>query len=169
MEGFPVPNAIDVVALILILVGTLIGWRRGLSGELAHVISIIVAFILSISLHYPIGMWLGEHTRLSDDAGRTLAFVLTITFSMLAMAMVRFLIKNILKVVIEKEADKLGGLIAGFVRSAVMIIMLFLIMNMWPHEYLNRKFGEESLIGSVVIRCMPSLQSAVGDLQEDSD
>lgn len=169
MEYFPEPNAVDIAALIFIAVGVFIGLRRGLSGELAHLLSIAAAFIVGLSFHQPIGVWLAEHTRLSPQSGRAMAFFLAVVVAMLGMVLARLAVKNIMKVVIEKEADKIGGCIAGFVRSSVIVIAVFLVMNMWPHDYLNRQFGEESIIGSVVLKCMPSLRSALDDMQSDKE
>ena len=42
-----------------------------------------------------------------------------------------------------------------------MILIVVVMMNLWPHEYLNRKFGEESVVGTVVLRYMPSLRETI--------
>ncbi|MBN2302079.1 MAG: CvpA family protein [Lentisphaerae bacterium] len=171
MTGFPPLSVIDIVALVIVALGALIGYRRGLSGELAQLISVIVAFVISLLLYHPVGSWLHEHTQLNNrpQAAHAVAFIATIIGATIAMIILRYLLKRIMQVVIEKEVDKIGGVIAGFVRASILVVIVFLLLNMWPHEYLNRLFGEESVIGTAVLHCMPSFEeqfSSVKDLRE---
>lgn len=168
MGSFPPPNIVDFVALIFIVIGAFIGYRRGLSGELAQLISMAAAFVLSLFLYHPLGSWLHENTQLYDrpQLARALAYFATIVVATIAMVLLRFLLKRIMQVVIEREADKIGGVIAGLVRSIILVAIVLLLMNMWPHQYLNRLFGEESMLGTVVVRCMPSLHERVGSVDE---
>lgn len=158
MENIPPPNVVDILAFIVVAIGTFQGFRRRLSGELAHLISVVAAFTLGLYFFRPLGSWLCAHTRLSEQAAHMLAFIIMIIVAVAAMVLLQFVLKRIMKVVFEETVDKTGGVLAGFVRSAIFVIIVFLIMNLWPHDYLNRLFGEESVIGTVIIRYMPSLR-----------
>jgi len=139
---------IDISTLVLIALGTIHGCFRGLSGELAHVLSIIAAFVFGLWFHHPFALWMMDNTRLGARPAQALAFTTTILSALMVMFCLQFGFRRIMKVVIEENFDKIGGGIAGFIRSCLVVVIIFILFNMWPHEYLNRKFGDESMIGS---------------------
>lgn len=161
MNWLSSPNLIDIVALVVVVLGAFQGWLRGLSGELARLISVVVAFVLGIYFYRPFGAWFLENTRLSIQAADTLAFVVTVLAAAVVMVLLRVVLKRIMKVVIEEKFDKACGVAAGLLRAWVLVAVVFLAMNLWPNTYLNRKFGEESIIGRQVLRLVPELRGAV--------
>jgi uncharacterized membrane protein required for colicin V production len=163
MEHFPI-NAVDIGALLVVCLSTLRGFHRGLSGELAQLISVVAALILGVYTRKPFGSWLLENTHLSNRSAHALAFVLTVVAVILAMVLLGFVFRRIMKVVFEEGVDKPGGGLAGFASGTLVAIIVFMIMNMWPHEYLNRQFGEESIIGRVVVKWTPTVQDKADEL-----
>jgi len=157
MENIPPPSVIDIVALIIVALGMFQGFRRGLSGELARLISIVVAFALGLHFYHPFGLWLSAHTRLSEQPAHALAFITAIIAAIVTMILLRIVLKRVMTIVFEKKIDKMGGLLAGFVCSSVIVIIIFMIMIIVPNNYLNRQFGQNSVIGSVIIKYMPVL------------
>ena len=159
-------NMIDILAIIVLLLGILLGFRRRLSGELAHLISMVVAFLVGFFSYQPLGQWLLENSRLGPRAAQAAVFVFTIILASLAMVLVRTLLKRILSVVLEEETDKMAGGVAGFVKSVLLILIIFLFMNMIPHAYLNRVFGEESAIGRGVLTWMPKIEEKMDSMEQ---
>lgn len=154
-------NIIDIAAIAIVILGIIQGYRRRLSGELAHLISVVAAFSIGVFFFRPVGSWFTDHTRLTDQGSHVVAFITTMLASLIVMTLLRIVLGRVMKVVIEPEVDRTAGAIAGFCRASVFVIIVFIIMNMWPHDYLNRVFGEESLIGGIVIKCMPTVQEVV--------
>lgn len=164
MDNFPSPNAVDIGALVILLLGTIIGFRRGLSGELARFIGTILAFCLAMYFYKPFGSWLVEHTRLEEEPANVTAFVLVVAAVLLVTLVLRLVLRSIMKISFEGNIEKGGGCIAGFVRAVILVLVIFIAMNMWPHDYLNRVFGRESIIGSVVVKYMPAVRKQVEKL-----
>ena len=158
-------SIVDIIAIVVVLIGILLGFRRRFSGELAHLVSIIVAFIVGLMTYRPLGYWLLENSRLGSRAAHAVAFVSTIVLASLVMVLIRTLLKRIISVVLEEETDKIAGVVAGFIKSTLFILIVFLFMNMIPHDYLNRIFGEESAIGRVVLRFMPRIEEKLEEME----
>jgi len=154
-------NAVDIVAFVAIAIGVWQGFRRRLSGELAGLISSAVALLAGLLLCRPIGDALLANTRLGPEAARTLGFVLAATTAGILMVVLRFVLKGVMQIVVEETTDKIAGCIAGAVRMTVIVLIAFLIMNLVPHDYLNRLFGEESLIGRGVLRGVPVIRDKI--------
>lgn len=158
MDGLPPPGAVDYAACAWVLLGGLRGYAHGLSGELARLVSAIAGLVLGLRFYGPVGDWMPQHTRLEQGASRTLAFAATVLLVFLSMTLIRRLLQLILHVVVERRAERVGGVAAGLLRAAMVVCMAFLFMNLWPHPYLNRIFGEQSTIGAACIRAWPALR-----------
>lgn len=161
MGNLPPPNAVDIAILVMVLFSLFRGYVSGLSGELAQLASVVAAFIVGLSFYEPLSVWIIENTRLEGTTAKTVAFVTTVITAAIAMIILRYMIKYVMRVVIEEKVDKPAGLIAGGIKSVVVVLIVVVVMNLWPHEYLNRKFGEESVIGNLVLKILPSLREKI--------
>lgn len=160
------PNFADILAAVIILFCIVMGYRRGLSGELARAISWLVVLVLGILLKDPLGAWLTEHTRLEGRAALAVAYLVIIIVGIITIIIVSLVVTKLVKFVVAEGADKLVGSIIGFAKGIIVVLVMFILFNLWPHEYLNRVFGEQSMIGMVVIRCMPEIQETLQETGE---
>lgn len=164
MNHFPTPNAVDIGALVVLILGTIIGFRRGLSGEIARFIGTIAAFTLGIYYFKPFSSWVVDHTRMGEEIADVAAFILIVGAILLVTLIVRLILRSIMKISFEGNLEKGGGSLAGLVRAAILVLIIFITMNMCRNDYLNKAFGKESVIGSVVIRYMPLIEKQVDKL-----
>ena len=164
MGNLPSPNAVDIGALVILLLGAIIGFRRGLSGEIARFIGTIAAVGLGMYFYKPFGDWIATHTRIGEEKGETIAFVLLVVTVLLITLLIRFILRSIMKISFEGNLEKAGGCIAGFIRAVLLVLAIFITINMWPHEYLNRLFCKESLIGSLVVKYTPAIKKQMEKL-----
>jgi len=164
METLQTFNFVDIAALVLLALGAFMGYRRGLSGELARLVSIVAAFILGILFYRPVGAWIGAHTRMEDRPAQAVAFMFTVGATLVAMVLLRIILKRIMQVVFEEMTDKVGGAVAGLLRAGLTVAIIVMMVNTWPHDYLNRTFGEESVIGRIVLKYVPILREKVEDM-----
>jgi uncharacterized membrane protein required for colicin V production len=173
MSTFSGLNPVDIAALALIGIGCIQGYFRGLSGELARLIGTVIAFMAGVSLNEPVGEWILENTRLEDQAAHAVAFIATVFLCIVIMLILRVVIKKMIKVVFAERFDKTVGIFAGMLRMVVVVCIIFICMNLIPHEYLNLHFGEESVIGRVVVQYVPSirdtLERAIISIPENSE
>ncbi len=165
MDGFPPPALVDLLAIIIIVIGGFQGYFRGLSGELAGLISVLIAFMLGVRFYEPFGAWVLDHTRLEGRPSLALAFVVTVVTVIVVLLFLRHVIKRIIKVVVEEQAEKTGGVFAGVIRASLYVVIAFVVLNLVPHEYLNRKFGEESVVGTAIQAVMPHMQELIQDVE----
>ena len=159
-------SIVDIVALAVIAFTTVQGYFRRLSGELARLIGVILAFFLALRFYVPIGDWVRTATRLDEGLTQAAAFTLTLLAGIAALIVIRLLLRNLIKLIVEERADKAGGVLAGCSRGCIVVAALFLILNLWPHAYLNRTFGEESVLGSLLLRAMPTLRDTVENVTD---
>ena len=157
---------VDIVALLVIALGVVTGRARRFSGEIARLVGMVAAFAAGLLLRRPLGLWLLEHTRLDARAAHALAFVGTLVAAFLVLAFVHRMLQGLMRVVIEESLDKSLGMLAGMMRAALFVAIVFLAMNMVPHPGLNRLFGEDSFLGRIVQRYVPVHDNSAGKMSE---
>jgi uncharacterized membrane protein required for colicin V production len=135
-----------------------LSWRRGLSEELARVLGSIVAFWLGLRYHAAAAGWLTEHTRMEGASARVAAYIAVVLLVILCSLILTVVVGKLIKLAMPETFDKVAGGVAGLIKGTLYAVMVFLAMNMWPHEYLNRQFGEDSLIGSTVMKWAPAVR-----------
>lgn len=158
MNLFTALHLVDILALGLVAAGAIQGFCRRLSGELARLVGMVFIFIASISLHDPVGTWMLAHTRLEGQSAHAVAFIATVGLAILIMLPLRFVTQQLFQLVLAERFDKSIGTLAGMLRMSVFVCIFFLIMNLVPHPYLNRIFGEESAVGRLVLQAVPTVR-----------
>jgi uncharacterized membrane protein required for colicin V production len=151
-------NSVDIIALFIILIGAVQGFFRGLSGEIARLAGTILAFVAGVLLREPVGRWIVDNTKLEEQAAHAAAFITTVLLALTVLILLRIIVKRIVKIVFAEAFDKGAGVVAGMLRASIIVLIIFIGMNMIPHEYLNRLFGEESAIGRVVVKYVPAIK-----------
>lgn len=143
-------NIVDVAAFLLILVGLIRGFVKGLSGELAGLFSAAAAFAGAWYGYTPLGHFLMGKTILSERATMAVAFVLTLIGAYLAARLLRLILKSLMEFSFKGKIEKIGGLLAGGIRMTVVFAAFALLMTLCPQESLRRLFVEESVLGRFV-------------------
>ncbi|MBN1557928.1 MAG: CvpA family protein [Lentisphaerae bacterium] len=152
------PNAVDAGAGVVLLWGMLVGLRRGLSGELGQLAGVVAAFVCGLRLYGPFADWLLTGTRLTGQSARAAAFLITVIAALIVLIVMRAFLRGLVRLVVAETADRPLGLAAGLLRSAVLIVIVVVVMNLWPSATLNRMFGEASVVGTLVLRALPALR-----------
>lgn len=168
MQPLAFIGIVDLVALAFILLSTIMGYVRGLSGEVARLVGVVAAFVIGVLTYDPVASWLTVYSRLPERGARALAFAAIVLTAILSMFALRFVCKHAVRVVIDESFDKKGGMMAGALHSSLLVLMVFVALNMWPNKDLNRRFGQESAIGRLTLRMMPMLREQVEQKLEDS-
>lgn len=170
MDNISAPNVVDIIALVLIAIGGIRGFYHGLSGEIGHLTGVVVSFLAAIFAYGWIAAWMAGNTVLSERTANAVAFIVTFIGAMVMVFLVSRIIRHIIRSSIEEKRDKGWGAVIGLARAAIIVIAIFVALNFWPNEYLNRVCGTESTIGSVVLKFMPDIREQIDrKLQEKED
>ena len=167
MQSLAFISIVDLVALVFILLSSIVGYIRGLSGEIARLVGMVAACVVGVVTYEPAAAWLAAHSHLEERLARALTFAVIVLTSIVVMFVLRFVCKHVMRLVIDESFDKKGGMLAAVLHSSLFVFMVFVAMNLWPSEALNRKFGEESVIGRLTVRMMPVLKEQVEQKLEE--
>jgi len=119
-------TAFDWVVIAIVVVSAIVGGWRGLVGEalaiLAWIIAILAAWLFGASVGQ--AMFAG----LSDPAMRIAAgFGAVIAIVLVAMALLRFLLRRVLKALGLSMTDRLLGVVFGLARGLAIVLLLVMV------------------------------------------
>lgn len=164
------PNVIDMLALLALVIGFILGFKRGLSGEVARLIGVGAAFALGLIFYQKFAGYILDHTRLSEQTSKAMAFIIIFFGCCLVLLIVTLLFKYLVKTAVQEPTDRTVGGLIGILRAAIFVIAIYIAMNLVPNDYLNSNFGEKSTVGSFILKCMPNMRETVPEkLDEGKD
>lgn len=140
-------NIVDIIVVIILLLGTVRGLLKGLSGMLADVISVLAALAAGWYGFRPVGDYIVGHTRLTEQGAYIAAFALVLIGAYLLMRALRLVLRSLLEFSFKGRIERVGGALAGLIHSGVLVAVLLLFLSLWPHEAVHQVVAEESVAG----------------------
>ena len=139
-------NIFDVIIILFILSGAVVGFKRGLTRELVSLVSFFAIVILAFMLKNPISIFLYEHlpffkfggilkgvTVLNIALYEIIAFlimviILSVIFKILAV--ITNLFEKILKMtIILSIPSKIAGAVVGIIESYIWVFIVLYILS----------------------------------------
>lgn len=140
-------NTVDIILAGLLAVGLLRGVLRGLSGELASIISLAAACAAGWYLYRPLGVYLNESTSLTEVQADTLSFAIIIVGALILLWALRVVLKQLMAFSFKGLLERIGGGILGTCRYAVFLVAVIGLVHLFGQGATRREVVEESFIG----------------------
>lgn len=140
-------NTIDIIILALLAIGTLRGVLRGLSGELASIISLVVAAVAGWHFYRPLGEYLADTTRMNAMQADTVSFVVIIGGALILLWALSVILKSIMEFTFKGQIERIGGGMMGLARYALLIAALILVIAQFSSGSVRERVIEESWVG----------------------
>lgn len=174
---------IDLIIIILLILGFLEGWKKGLLTSIVKLVSSILIFALAILLKGPISSILIEHLPFFSFGGifkditmlnillyEGIAFViiiivLTIVFK-LVLSLTGVLNKFINATIILGLPNKIGGAIVNTLRMFIIAFIIIFICSLIPA---TSKYVKEAKVADAMLNNTPVLSNATKDLNKTID
>jgi uncharacterized membrane protein required for colicin V production len=156
-------DVLDVLIAVYLLFGAVSGVRRGLSGEIARLISLGVAVIAGWQFHEPLGEQVERYTRLQGPPAFLVGFLATVLAAGLIMLLLRLMLKNIMEFAFKGKIERVGGLIAGILRAAFISSLIVVAISVLPVPYLQKRVWEESRVGMAICKLILPIYQDIAD------
>lgn len=157
---------IDVLFVIFILIFAFRGTRNGLSGELAHGVTLL-ALLAGFVFYYPqLTQFAAESWRiLPPESLRFVVPAVMVLASVLLFVLLRVVFKLLIKRAMGDAAEKLAGGLIGMLRGAVIGLAVFAGLSLIPNDALYWTISEKSAAGGWVCNTVtPWLRSRSPEL-----
>lgn len=169
-------NILSVVIILLLLLSSLIGFKRGVLMELVMLVGIIVIYFISFNLKSKIGIILLKIFPFFSFKGlsslniimyQLIAFVLIASFLFIFYNLVLKLTGIIQKIVnisiILTLPSKLLGLVVGFIKGYIIIFMILLVLQI---PFKDNDIFINSKVKNYIVNDSFLLSSSLGNLDD---
>ncbi len=161
-------NAVDIGAIVLVLLELWLGLRRGLAGTLFRLMSTLIILLAGLRLYQLFGRLLFQHTNLlADNPEMTgaLAFLLIILVLGVCFLVLRWLLRVLMTVVFNEKINRAGGGLVGALNGVALVFLIVYAAGLWPQAGMRRLFTQTSLVGQTVFRLCPRVALAMEQVE----
>ena len=120
-------NWLDIIILIIVGFGVLMGWRVGLFGAIFNTAGAILGVLLAARLSDNVANLLTDSVS-SDTLATVIAYVLILIAVFVAAQIARGIVKRILRLVFLGWVDDLGGLALGLADGVIIAGALITVL-----------------------------------------
>ncbi len=141
----------DIVGALIILFGIIMGFRQGLSGQMALVLSALSVAAAFVNGFTPTRDWLISQFSMPTELARLATLVILVVIPILIVILLYSLLRYLFKITFTTWIDRFLGAIAGGVTSAGIVLLIFMVFNYLPPENCPKALGQGSWISREVI------------------
>lgn len=122
----------DILSVAYVAYGTVRGGRRGLGDEAFRLFRLAIAFAAGCGLHKLVGNGIGRLLSIGSDVSAPVAFAVTVAGAWWLLRRARIVFAAWAEKRLGRHA-RLGGAIAGGLRSALLALSIAATINMAGH------------------------------------
>ena len=144
-------NWVDAVFAAVLVYGAVMGLARGLSHELATLIGMVVAVIVTRLFYEPLAAWICGRWGWDAEITRLAAVVVLALAALYGMRLLRIALGTLMTFSFKGLVERVGGLLTGMVRQGTVFLVLLLAASFVPSSGLQRAVMYDSATGRTVL------------------
>lgn len=125
-------NLADIIALIAVLIGIAIGFRQGLSAQMAMLLMGLSVWAALVNGLNPCRDWLAVRFAMPADLARIAAIIVLTIIPLLTIALLYVLLRFVMKITFTTWVDRIGGAVAGGLTTAGIVALVFILVRAMP-------------------------------------
>lgn len=144
---------LDILILLPLLVGLVIGIKRGLIIELTNLISIIAGVVCARLLSAPVAAWIAQQFTWPEAVCSVVAYTLLFLISTILLYLLGKLLTKLFKAVKLGWLNRLLGGVFGLAKYAIIVLFVVLCVHQLDtqFQFLQEELKEESVVYKAVI------------------
>ncbi len=152
-------NYIDIVLALLLLFAAINGFRKGFISELASLAALVLGVWGGIEFSYITTDFLTNRLGLETNHLNLISFLVTFVVIVILVHLVANSLSKLLEVAMLGWANKITGLVFGFLKTAFILSILLLIFNKIDDDVhiLSQETKSESRLYEPVRKFAPSV------------
>ncbi|MFD0768264.1 CvpA family protein [Bacillus sp. CGMCC 1.60114] len=171
---------IDIIIIVLLVMGFLLGLRRGLVLQLVKLASFIIAYLVAYwyckdlapalqkIIPYPFKQEVNVPNWIDANSMETvfyqaIAFIALFIITKIALTLLGQLLNMFTEIPVLKQVNALGGAILGFLEVYIILFVLIVIGTILPVEQVQTSLNT-STISKVIVNDTPILSEKVKEL-----
>jgi uncharacterized membrane protein required for colicin V production len=145
-------NWVDLIVLVFLIRGIYQGAKNGLVLEFFSLGGWSAATFLSFKFYKKIARILHQRTEIPLAIDELLTFAAIIIATIVVTRIIGDILKHVIKIKIIERLNRTGGAFLGFIKSALVLSVLFYTLSITSIPYLEKSIKEKSLSGKAISR-----------------
>ncbi len=156
-------NTIDIIFGIILLLGFIQGFKKGLFVELASLVGLIAAVYGAIHFSHIAANWLAERTSWTEKVINLAAFAITFVIIVLIVSLAGKLLTKIANFAMLGIINKIAGAAFAVIKYAFLLSVVIMFLNEANERigFVSEKAMEESILFSPVKSIAPALLPSI--------
>ena len=156
-------NTIDIVFGIILLLGFIQGFKKGLFVELASLVGLIAAVYGAIHFSHITASWLAERTSWTEKVINLAAFAITFVIIVLIVSLAGKLLTKIANFAMLGIINKIAGAAFAVIKYAFLLSVVIMFLNEANERigFVSENAMEESILFSPVKSIAPALLPSI--------
>lgn len=152
----------DLISLIIIAWFVIQGIISGLIVSLFRLVAIVAGTILSARYSSPVFEWLSrQFPAFPEGITKAIAYALVFIAVVVVIQILANILKSLADFALLGWLDKLGGLIVGFIKAALLISLIFWGVSIFPPNSLTDTIKNESVSYHLFMNVAPSAYNSL--------
>lgn len=144
-------NVADWLALGAILIGAIVGFKRGLSTQLVILVSLLLIGAALVNGFAPCREWLVTEFGMPANLARMASLAILILIPLATVLIIYAIFGVLMRLTFTSWFDRIGGAIAGALTTTGIVAMVFLLLNILPSNARPMATARESWLGRHVM------------------
>lgn len=157
-------NWVDVLAIILFARTGYVGYHSGLGPELLKLTGLVGGIFVGFGTDRFLGKGFSDWTTLRLEWAQAMVMALVVVGVYWGLTRVLRLLEGLVQVTFEGRLTRLGGLLTGWVRGALVVSVFLVICRQLPSDYLDASIDQHSLSGPRLARMAPAVYDGISGL-----
>lgn len=139
-------NLADIIAAVAILVGLVLGFKQGLTAQMALFLMALSVWAAIVNGFDPCRDWFAGYFAMPLDLARIAALICLVTIPLLVIALLYMVLRFVMKITFTTWIDRVGGALAGGITATGIVLLVFILLNALPDDQRPVVTGPQSWI-----------------------
>jgi membrane protein required for colicin V production len=122
-------NILDIIILILLVIFTIQGFRKGLVAELSSLVALVLGVYIAFYFSDVTADFLREFFGIDNKYLKLIAFVLTLVLVIVAVAAIGKVIEKIISALMLGFFNRLTGAVFGVIKGMLVLSLIIMLLN----------------------------------------
>jgi uncharacterized protein YkwD len=145
-------NWIDILSIVLLIFSFIEGWRLGFVNLSASFIAYVIAFVVSMAYHRPVGSWIVEAFGIPQIWTDSIGYISLIVLSLVLFTKIFLLLsEKIVTRFIHTVVDRAMGVVISFMNALCILVFTFVAIASVPDVIVLKEGVEDSKTARIIL------------------
>ena len=152
-------NFLDIIIIIPLLLFAWQGYKKGLIIEVATLAALILGLFFAFYFSDYAANLLNEHFDIDEKYIAALSFIVTFIVVVFTVVAIGKILQKIIDIILLGFLNKAAGAVFGIVKGALILSILFLIINYFDsnQRFIKEEYKESSIFYEPIASFAPKL------------